>query len=446
MRTPLAATTLAALGFVAWPTAGWAQAIEPAAPHALGRVLTAGAAPLGSTVLASSGYAYTGAVLGAGDAHHRLAGSLTLDDRVLSWLDLAVRLDGRADVHTAPGQSSGTDLVGDPRLFVRVDRDWASGLRLGARMGLWLPGRNAPSVDTGALSPELVGVASYVAPGAPVAVTANLGYRLDRSAHSAPDAATLEPRYRVALEVSAFDEVLAGLAVTVGRGRTQGFVEASADLLVGAGAPAVTRSPMFVGGGARFAVTPALQLEADAEVSPSGRPDVGPSARLVPIPPRVAGWLGLVYRFGVSPPVQAAAPVAPAPAAPAPLPVLAAPAAPAPDAQAGEHDEAPAADDAKPAPGGQIRGTVRSLRGLALAADVTVEPESAAVSDAQTGTTPPATESKRIRAESGRFRVDVQPGRYRITIEAPGYTKQVRRVDVEDNGVTLLNVDLRTER
>ncbi|HXU62944.1 MAG TPA: carboxypeptidase-like regulatory domain-containing protein [Polyangia bacterium] len=444
MRTPLAATTLAALGSVAWPTAGWAQTVEPAAPHALGRVLTAGTGPVGQTVLASSGYAYTGAVLGDGDAHHRLAGSLALDDRVLSWLDLSLRLDGRADVHTVPGQSTGTDLVGDPRLFVRVDRDWANGLRLGARMGLWLPGRNAPSVDTGAVSPELVGVVSYVAPSAPVAVTANLGYRLDRSAHSAPDAAMLEPRYRVALEVSAFDEVLAGVAVTVGRGRTQGFVEASADLLVGAGAPAVTVSPMLVGGGARFAVTPALQLEANLEVSPSRRPDVGPSAPLVPIPPRAGGWLGLVYRFGVSPPVQAAAPAAPAPVTPAPLPVTAPP--PPPAVPPAEHDEAPAADDAKPAPGGQIRGVVRSLRGQALTADVTVEPESAALADAQAGTTPAATETKRIRAESGRFRVDVQPGRYRVTIEAPGYTKQVRRVDVEDNGVTLLNVDLRTER
>ena len=445
MRTPLAPAALVGLALGAWPVVGRAQTIEPAGPHALGRVLTAGAAPVGPTVLASGGYAYTESVLGTGDAHHRLAGSLALDERVLSWLDLAIRLDGRADIHVLPGLSHQTDLVGDPRLFVRVDRDGPGGLRLGARAGLWLPGRNAPSVDAGALSPEIAGVVSYVSPAAPVSVTANLGYRLDRSAHSAPDAAALEPAYRVALEVSAFDEVLAGLAVTLGRGRTQGFLEASADLLVGGGAPPVGTSPIFVGAGARFAVSPALQLEGAAEVSPSGRPDVAPSSPLVPIPPRVAGWLGLAYRFGASPPVHAPPP--PAPPVPPPPPPPPAPPPPAVVPPAAPPDEAPAPQDAKPiAAGGQIRGVVRSLRGLAVAADIRVEPEATSSAGDQSATTGTPPEPKRLRAESGRFRVDVQPGRYRVTIEAPGYATQVRKVEVEDNGVTLLNVDLRTDR
>ena len=223
--------------------------IEPAAPHALGRVITAGLQPPGPTLLVSGGYGYTESVLGMGDAHHRIAGSLTLDERLLPWLDLALRLDGRYDAHVIPGQATDVGLVGDPRVFVRVDHDWSGGLRVGARAGLWLPGADAPSLDAGALSAELLAVASYVPPSAPVAVTANLGYRLDRSGHSAPDPATFSAGDRLALEVSAFNEVLAGVAVLVGRGRTQGFVEASADLLVGAGAPSLKASPMLVGGG-----------------------------------------------------------------------------------------------------------------------------------------------------------------------------------------------------
>src|SRR5205085_4904289 len=296
-----------------------ALAIEPEAPHALGRVLTAGPGRTGPTLLASGGYGYTESVLGTGDAHHRIAGALTLDERPLPWLDLALRLDGRYDAHVFPGQPTDTGMVGDPRLYVRVDQAWPSGLRLGARAGLWLPGRDAPSLDTSALSPEILGIASYAPASTAIALTANVGYRLDRSAHSAPDAARLGPGDRLALEVSAFNEVLVGAAATLGRGPAQGFVEASADLLVGSGAPAIRSSPIFLGGGGRFALARNIRFEAGVEVSPSSRPDTGPMAPLVPIPPRFAAWVGLTFRFD-------SAPLPPAPA-PAPSPTVVAPTA-----------------------------------------------------------------------------------------------------------------------
>jgi Carboxypeptidase regulatory-like domain len=442
-RLGIAARVMAGLMLAGWPASARAQAeagpMDPAAPQALGRVVAAGSGPAGPTLLASGGYGYTGSVLGMGDAHHRVAGSLALDDRLLPWLDLAVRLDGRFDVHTFAARPTDDGLIGDPRVYARVDHGWAGGLRLGARAGLWLPGGDAPSVDAAALSPELLGMASYAPPGGSIAVTANAGYRLDRSARSAPESARLSPGDRLALEVSAFDELLAGLAVTAGRGRTQAFVEASADLLLGTGAPALKTSPMFIGGGARFAVTPAWRLEAELEVSPSSRPDVSASAPLVPIPPRVAGWLGVSYRFRASPPPHPAPPppapvVVPDPKTPEPAPV----AVPPPAAQA--EPPPPVAPAPPRLPGGQIRGLVRSLRGTALAADIAVEPATAAPG------TDPAPEPKRIRTEAGRFQIDVAPGRYRVTIEAAGYATQVRNVDVEDDGVTLLNVDLRTER
>jgi hypothetical protein len=496
------ASTLLGLALCVWPARGRAdddtRVIVSAAPHALGRVLTAGLAPIGPTLLASAGYGYTEAVLGMGDAHHRIAGALTLDERPLPWLAFALRLDGRYDAHVIPGQPTDTGLVGDPRLYARVDQAWAGGLRLGARAGLWLPGRNAPSIDWGALSPELLGVASYVAPSMPIAVTINAGYRLDRSAHSAPDAPLLSASDRLALEVSAFDQVLAGVAVTLGRGSAQGFVEASADLLVGAGAPAAKTSPIFLGGGGRFAVARSVQLEAEVEVSPSSRPDVAPSAPLVPIPPRVAAWLGLAYHFGATPeaPPPAPPPVAPA-AAPPPRPPrtveLVGHVAGSDAGQLTElHVEVKSGDapqdvtieadgrfrvEGKPGeeltvsaeaagylpgqatitlaqeapnhveltlerrpPRGQIRGLIRSLRGTAVAAEISVEPEAAAE------TSGPAPEPQHLKAEAGRFEIDVPPGHYRVTIAAPGFEIQKRKVDVEENGVTLLNVDLRTEK
>jgi hypothetical protein len=91
-------------------------------------------------------------------------------------------------------------------------------------------------------------------------------------------------------------------------------------------------------------------------------------------------------------------------------------------------------------PRGQIRGLVRSLKGSAVAAEIRIEPEAAADKPGHgEGATP-------LRADGGRFEVDVPPGRYRITISAPGYQTQNRKVEVEENGVTLLDVDLRWQR
>src|SRR5579871_1256005 len=419
------APTLLGLVLASWPARGRADddawTIAPSAPHALGRVLMAGPAPTGPTLIATAGYGYTESVLGLGDAHHRLAGSLALDERPLAWLDLALRLDGRYDRSVIPGQPADTGLVGDPRLYVRVDRAWAGGLRLGVRAGLWLPGRDAPSIDWSALTPELLGMARYVPCGGAVAVTVNAGYRFDRSARSAADAAQLSASDRVALEVSQFHEVLAGVAATVGRGRAQGLLEASADLLVGSGAPAAKASPIFVGGGGRFAVARNLRLEAELEISPSSRPDTSAAAPLVPIPPRFAGWLGLTYRFGAA--------TAPPVSAPAPAPVTGPAAPPAPPVE-------PAAAPEPGPPRGQIRGLVRSLKGTAVAAEIQIESQATA----------PPPEPRTLRAEEGRFEIDVAPGRYWVTIASPGYKTQKRQVDVEENGVTVLNVDLRAER
>ena len=51
-----------------------------------------------------------------------------------------------------------------------------------------------------------------------------------------------------------------------------------------------------------------------------------------------------------------------------------------------------------------------------------------------------------LTTKDGRFEADVAPGSYEVTITAPGYETQRRRVEVEQNGVTLLNADLRSAR
>lgn len=79
---------------------------------------------------------------------------------------------------------------------------------------------------------------------------------------------------------------------------------------------------------------------------------------------------------------------------------------------------------------GQIRGLVRSFDGRIVPAAVRVEPLGIEVTtDAE-----------------GSFHIDVQPGSYHVRVRANGYVEQKRRVTVEDDGVTVLNVDLRRQR
>jgi hypothetical protein len=403
------------------------RAVAPGEPVAIGRVLEAGPGPPALFLLTGAGYGYTEAVLGLGDRHDRVGGRLIIDGRPKPWLGLTLRFDGRYDRHAIPGQPIDDGYVGDPRVQVRADRALGRGLSVGARAGLWLPGGDAPSIHLDALSPELVGAVTYAPSALPLSIGANLGYRLDRSARSAANAPRLSASDRLALGLNAFDAVLLGAVASVGRQRITGFVEASWELLVGDGHPPALSSPLFIGAGARVAVAPRVRVEAGVEWSPSRRPDLAVTAPLVAVPPRIAAWLGLAYRFDVLSPPRATPPP-PAPAAPPPpAPAVAAPAVEAP---------APPPPDAQPqAASGQLRGLVRSFSGSPVSADVAIRPVGS-----------PAADSQRIAATGGRFAVDVQPGTYEVQIAAPGFASQSRRVQVEENGVTLLNVDLKVAR
>jgi hypothetical protein len=465
------------------------RASDPAAPQALGRVFVAGPTPPALVLVSSGGYGYTESVLNAGDTHHRAAGSLGVEGRPLNWLGLSLRLDGRYDRHES-SQGSDDGWIGDPRLFVRVDHAFGAVLRAGARLGVWFPGGTAPSLDLSATTPELTGALACAVPGAPLWLAANAGYRVNRSARTATDASLLSASDRVALELSAYDQALLGLAAVYGAGRAQGFLQLDAELMVGAGSPAASQSPLRAGGGLRFALTPAVRLETQAEVLVSARPALSASSPLVPVPPRAAFWIGLAYRVGAGTPPRPVRHDEPSPATPAPRAEPAKPATidgrviaadgaaldePRVTVKRGGDGEAvtlevgsdgrfttggnagetltlraeapgyePATESvtlangstatvtltlARKLPNGQIRGLIRSFRGVGLEADVKIEPS-----------------DRTLHTKDGRFEADVAPGGYEVTITAPGYETQRRHVEVEQNGVTLLNADLRGKR
>lgn len=108
------------------------------------------------------------------------------------------------------------------------------------------------------------------------------------------------------------------------------------------------------------------------------------------------------------------------------------PTAAEPDAGAQSAQLAPVAAGAAPAPApapamAQVRGNVRDFSGKPLRATIRLQ-------------------SLGLKVETdgeGRFQIDVPPGRYSIRLRSFGYVSQSREVAVEENGVTVLNVELR---
>jgi hypothetical protein len=433
------------------------------------------------TVALSGAYGYTEKLDGARGASHRLGGRLAGAVGVLPWLNLGTIANARHDRH--PGDS-GTLL--DGALAARVAAEIGS-LRVGGEVKGWVPGAEEARTTFGAVSLDARLLFAARLGGALAALTA--GYRLDRGAEAGERAPRLGFGDRAALGLSEFDAVLVGAGVAVPFGRVEALAEVSGDLLVGGGAPPLVESPLRATAGARLALSERLSLELLVDGTLGKRPRVGPVEPLVPIEPRIGGLFGLRYRFmpervsSVAPaPVRVEPKVVSAPAAPvdAPfevvlvdeqgVPVRGAdvalrsgdrsapltgddsgryrnehvPKGPAklvikaPGYEPFERDvvvepgkrvSLPAALKSLPAPS-QVRGIVRTFGGQALVAKVRLEPVGV----------------ETTTDDSGAFQVDVAPGNYEVTIEAPGYQTQRRQVRVDAQGVVILNADLVRKR
>jgi hypothetical protein len=363
---------------------------------------------------------------------------------------------------------------------------------LGLELKPWLPGSEGASTALDALS--LDARALFAKRFDALLLACHAGYRLDRSAATGSSAALLSPGDRLALGASDFDALLVGVGSGLHLDRTELYVEVSADVLIGAGAPPFSQSPLRAAGGARRALTERLSAEAVLEASLSARPAVGVNAPLVPIEPRLSVFAGIRYDFG-SRPQASAAPVAPvAPAAKLSAAAAASPAAPVEAALelALVDDEGAPVTDAtirlagkgppqtvhadrsgkcraehlspgaitlvleaggfeplertltlEPGaplaltitlkalpPPSQVRGVVRSFGGKGLQARIRVEPLGL---EAKTDA-------------SGGFQLDVPPGNYEVVVESDGYQLQRRKISVDPQGVVILNADLVKQR
>ena len=445
------------------------------------RVNVAGPVPKGITLSGFAGYGYSNAILSTDDSHHRGIGGIAASFRFVDWLAFAINVDGRYDKHFRVSEGTGRDdgWVGNPRLLLRSGVQFDNGFRLGGQLGVWFPGESAPSLVLKATTFDVLATGTYAPPGSGWTVNLNAGARIDQSAKSVDNAAQLSDADRMSLGVSDSHAVLLGAGITYRVGALEFLVEGTWDLLVGGDAPSATESPIRVAGGARYDITRDFTALLVAEGGLSKRPPVSANDPLVPIEPRVTVLAGIQYRLPYArrkKPIEKIEKVKPPPPPPKPvvLKIHVATAEGFPlagakiriedtqvvtGAEGGYEHTLPKARtvtivasadgyveksqqvDSKPGetkeinfrldkviPPGQLKGVVQSFGGTPLQATIRID-----------------SIGVEVKAESdGTFEVDVPPGEYQVTVQADGYVDQTRTVRIEREGVTLLNVDLRS--
>lgn len=254
--------------------------------------------PKGTFAIAAlGGFGYRSGLLGSDHRFGRGIGDLAFAYAPTPMLVLALELDGRYDRHYGLPPSGDDGYVGDPHLLARFAKPFGKN-RIGAQVGVWVPGKDAPSVAGSAISVDGRVVASLAA--GPGTLDLEAGFRLDNSAKSVADASKLSLQDRVSLGVSDFNAALAGahFGLPAGPHAFVGF-EVSADVFVGSGAP----SPI-VRGGAEVGVKLTSQWALLAYLEGAKVPSISDSdlmmnkVTLVPYEPLITGGLGLQGRFG----------------------------------------------------------------------------------------------------------------------------------------------------
>jgi hypothetical protein len=448
------------------------------------RVPVVALAARGVDVGGGVGYGYTEPLSAAPGSHHRIRGRVTASLTPLEWLGLSLGSNLRHDRHPGDPLGPDTGTVLDSDVLLRAGWHWAEAFHVGLGAGAsFTRGR---SVGASLEKPSLgaLALAAWVPQDGPLSLGIMAGYRYDPSASLIDDPERYRSGDRLALGLSSFDAVPLGIGAAYRVGDAELVAELSADALVGAGAPELTRSPLRASAGARYHVSERVALRLLTDTSLSARPPSSDGDALLPVEPRFQVLFGMSYQllsWEPSAPVESepAPPPAPSPPPPAALATLevsvtTADGYPLSDANlsleiggrslpvphvemqiyrlgrlpAGKAQLRVEAERLEPqlidvslsaqqpnlirvqlkaaTMDGQVRGVVRSVDGSGLAATVRIEP---------LGT--------RLTADrNGAFELDLPPGKYEVVIEARGHLTQRRSIEVRADGVVVLNADL----
>lgn len=261
--------------------------------------------PKGAVEVATlGGFGYRTGLLG--DANHlgRAIGNVAAAFAPTDLITISLSLDGRWDKHWGAVKDDG--LVGDPHLMVRAAKV-AGNVRFGGQVGVWVPGKDAPSIAGSAISVDARALVGLKA--GPGLLSFSAGFRLDNSAKSAKPE-TLSQEDRVSLGVSEFNAALVGANLSLPSGKLFFNFEASADIFLGKGETPMGATeahsapgPLIrFGAYAGYHLSPEWAVQAFVEGSkvPSiSSTDVAANdIKLIAYEPMVTGGLGLNGRFG----------------------------------------------------------------------------------------------------------------------------------------------------
>jgi hypothetical protein len=392
-------------------------------------------------------------------------------------------------------------MVGELRGYLRYAHAVGARTRLGAELGVWVPGGPAPSLRFSATTLDAL-LALDTQLGKAFSLLIASGFRFDQSAAAVAHPEQLSTGDYVTLGLSDSHAVLVRAGIARELRRVSCFAEWTWDALVGSQAPKLGESPMFVALGGRVALTDdaRLALTVSARALVSARPTVDPVGPLVPFPPRAELWCGLRFETGKHAPAPTAEPRAEASAEPTPATVARWSCRRRRRRDATDRDASCACvrheagtdrrREREPrracgCAGHRRRGEVsfdavsfgtphparqrRRLSPLEQSAPqqeasalhtLTLTPVAASgqlrllVRDHRSGEAleaevhvQPETESgvepvSREVGKDGRLRLDLPPGRYLVVVKLKGWRKQRKTLEIEDRSVTILDVAL----
>jgi hypothetical protein len=423
------------------------------------------------------GYAYTEGVLDGSDAHQRLFSEVAAGYAPYRYLQLSLGLDARYDTHSGDqgsdsGGAFGTTLATRHAFAITPE------LSLAARTKLRFPAAASVSRGFRGVSPELGAIASYLFQRR-YELSFDVGYRLDRTENSVAHPSALSRADLLAASISRYDSALLGALFALPLGPVTASAEWSWEVALGSGAPSPLASPMRARFAAQMKVAERYVPGVEFGLSPSARPSLERMAR---IEPRLWFALSLGVVFERARPLHAETVKATTEISqvelesalldvrvvdPAGVAVADATVELASDERNERsttsadgvaaltltpddtHQLTVSADGFEPQqttvqgtrgrqtltmtmarhlPEGEIKGSVRSLRGgKPVRARIIVGPIAKTIDT----------------DEKGNFVIGVPPGQYTLEITAPGHETQQRTATVERLGVTILVVDLR---
>src|SRR5215475_10949392 len=154
----MAATTEAAGAGDARPAQRVGYGALPGGIHvAAAEALPAGTVELGLI----SGFGRRGGLLTADHSMDRALGDIAVAFAPVANFAIALSFDGRYDKHQqGPSHMSDDGYVGDPHLLLRYAAPMGK-IALGAQLGIWVPGKSAPSIAASATSVDGRALVSY---------------------------------------------------------------------------------------------------------------------------------------------------------------------------------------------------------------------------------------------------------------------------------------------